>query len=136
MSAYCITRFNCLSTTALLLVLAYASFARAADVKDALEAGWGGERRCEKLDEDEYIRVLRCTFPPNVGHERHSHPASFLYVLNGGQVRMTDATGTREAEAKSDQYRTTEPIEWHEGLNVGDTTLRVLIVEKKYQTDK
>ena len=127
---------NSLSMTALLVMLGCMTVARATEEMDALDAGWADEKRCENLHEDDYIRVLRCTFPPNVGHERHSHPASFVYVLSGGNVQVTDANGTRQLESKTDQYKTNNPVEWHEGLNTGDTTLRYLIVEKKYQYDK
>jgi quercetin dioxygenase-like cupin family protein len=136
MSRDCRARFKGISMTALLVIFACTAAARDADVMDALDAGWAGVRRCEKLHEDDYIRVLRCTFPPNVGHERHSHPASFAYVLSGGHVQITDATGTRQLESKTDQYMANKPVEWHEGLNTGDTTLRYLIVEKKYPTEK
>ena len=50
------------------------SIARAADLPDGLAAGWKGQATCEKLDEYEQVRILRCTFPPGVGHERHAHP--------------------------------------------------------------
>lgn len=119
-----------------LLAAANARTAYAADVPDAMDAGWKGEKRCENLHEDEHIRVLRCTFPPNVGHEPHSHPASFLYVLTGGHGKVTDSNGVREFEVKTDQSRPAKPVEWHEMLNTGDSTLRYLIVEKKYQFDK
>ena len=49
----------------------------------ALCAGWQGERVCELLHEDAQMRVLRCTFPPGVGHEPHYHPPHFGYVLEG-----------------------------------------------------
>jgi hypothetical protein len=102
-------------------------------VPDALTAGWKGERRCESLYEDELIRVLRCTFPPNVGHEAHSHPGTFTYFLSGGRGRITDAQGTRDYDIKTDDFRAGKPIEWHEGLNTGETTQRFLIIEKKYE---
>jgi hypothetical protein len=37
----------------------------AADLPDPLAAGWKGEPVCEKLHEDEPLRILRCSFPPN-----------------------------------------------------------------------
>jgi quercetin dioxygenase-like cupin family protein len=107
-----------------------------AEVVDAINAGWKGEKRCENLYEDAQIRILRCTFPPNVGHERHSHPAFFNYILSGGHGQVTDSSGTREFESKTDQYRAGKAVEWHEMLNTGDSTLRYLIVEKKYEPEK
>ena len=84
-------------TTACLMTL-LSPGAAAADLPDALTAGWKGQKTCEKLFEDEKVRVARCTFQPGVGHERHFHLPHYLYVLGGGRVRVTDATGTREAD--------------------------------------
>lgn len=90
-----------------------------------------GARTCEKLYEDEKLRVLRCTFPPGVGHERHFHAPHYLYVLNGGKVRVTDSQGTRETEVVTGTSRSNARIEWYEILNVGQTTLQYLIVEAR-----
>ena len=114
------------------------SMARAADIPDAGVAGWKGKKTCEVLHEDEKIRILRCAFPPNIGHERHFHPAAFTYVLSGGRLRITDARGTWQRESAhrhrlaTDKYIAGTPVQWHEMLNIGNTTLRFLIVEKKY----
>jgi quercetin dioxygenase-like cupin family protein len=129
-------RLACCYATFAFLTLLLPARSHAADVPDALTAGWKGEKRCEKLYQDEQIRVLRCTFPPNVGHEAHSHPASFSYFLSGGHGRVTDSHGTREFETKTDDFRVGKPVEWHEMVNVGDSMQRYLIVEKKYETEK
>jgi len=108
------------------------STSRSADVPDAVAAGWKGQKICENLHEDAHIRVLRCTLPPNAGHERHSHPPHFGYVLSGGRGRGTSAKGTQDFEDKVGEQWISDAVEWHEGLNVGDTALSYLIVEKKY----
>ena len=36
--------------------------ARADDVPDALSVEWQGKKPCEKLFDDEHVRVARCTF--------------------------------------------------------------------------
>ena len=105
---------------------------RSAGVPDAVAAGWKGQKICENLQEDDHIRVLRCTLPPNGGHERHSHPPVFGYVLSGGRGRNTNAKGTKDFEAETGESYTSEPVEWHESLNIGETPLGFLIVEKKY----
>ena len=95
-------------------------------------AGWKGQKTCEVLDEYEQVRVLRCTFPPGVGHERHAHRrGGFGYVLSGGKMQVTDAKGTQVVEDKVGDHWVSGPIEWHEAVNVGDTTLSYLIVEMK-----
>ena len=98
---------------------------------DPLEAGWNGAAVCEKLHEDRDQRVLRCTFPPGVGHERHYHGPHFGYALAGGRMRITDARGIREVEIATGSSFTSAGVDWHEVLNVGYTTVTYLIVERK-----
>ena len=98
---------------------------------DPLAAGWEGESVCELLHEDDALRVLKCTFPPGVGHERHYHDAHFGYVLVGGRMQITDAGGTRIVDIPDDTTWDSDGVEWHEVLNVGETTSQYLIVEPK-----
>ncbi len=98
----------------------------------ALEAGWKGEKVCELLHEDDMIRVLRCTFPPGVGHERHYHPAHFGYILKGGTMQMTDSSGESEFTGDANTSWQGEGVAWHQAVNIGDTTTQYLVVEKKY----
>jgi hypothetical protein len=104
----------------------------AEDVPDALAVEWQGKKLCENLYEDTQVRVLRCTIPPGAVHVKHSHPASFGYVLSGGQSQVTDSKGTRPGESKTDDYWNGNPIPWHEVANIGTTVQRYLLVEKKY----
>lgn len=99
---------------------------------DPLEAGWNGEPVCVRLHEDEHLRVLRCSFPPGVGHERHYHPPHVGYVLTGGSMQVTDAEGTRTIDIP-DGYTFSNPdgIAWHEALNVGDRESTYLMIEPK-----
>lgn len=103
----------------------------AAPLPDPLAAGWQGRSVCEKLHEDAHQRVLRCTFPPGVGHERHFHPRHFGYALSSGRMRITDAKGTREVEIKAQSNFASDGVDWHEVLNVGDTPVQYLIVEPR-----
>lgn len=99
----------------------------------ALCAGWQGETTCELLSEDAQVRVLRCTFPPGVGHEPHYHPPHFGYVLEGaGQMRNTRSDGVSEPRLAAGAFFSSDVEVRHTALNIGDQTLRYLIVEKKY----
>ena len=102
-----------------------------ATLPDPLGAGWQGKPVCERLHEDARHRILRCTFAPGVGHDRHYHPAHFGYALSGGRMRMTDAEGTREIELKTGSHFRSDGTAWHEVLNVGTTTVAYLLVEPK-----
>ena len=98
---------------------------------DPLEAGWKGERVCELLHEDDSQRVLRCTFPPGGGHERHFHAPHFGYVLTGGRMRIASADGIREVDLRDDLTWTSDGVDWHEVENIGATTSVYLIVEPR-----
>ena len=98
---------------------------------DPLAAGWKGVPVCEKLHEDSDHRILRCAFPPGIGHERHFHDRHFGYALAGGRMRINDANGTREVDLATGSSFSSAGVDWHEVLNVGDTTVVYLIVEPK-----
>lgn len=98
---------------------------------DPLEAGWEGASVCETLHDDRHHRVLRCTFPPGVGHERHYHDRHFGYTVAGARMRITDANGTREVDVPSGSSFASDGIEWHEVINVGGSTGVFLIIEPK-----
>ncbi len=122
---------------ALVLAACASASAQIAPLPMAACAGWEGRRVCETLHEDAMIRVLRCTFPPNVGHEPHFHPPHFGYTLEGGTVR-TRAEGQDNVTRTiaSDGSWAMEAENRHEALNVGDNTMRYLIVEKKYADER
>ena len=98
---------------------------------DPLEAGWKGSPVCEKLHEDADHRVLRCSFEPSEGHERHFHRRHFGYAIAGGRMRITDADGTREVEVATGSSFASEGVEWHEAVNAGESTVVYLIIEPK-----
>ena len=102
-----------------------------AELPDPLAAGWHGQQVCEKLHEDADQRVLRCTFPPGAGHERHYHKPHFGYTLAGGRMRITDASGTREVDLTTGNTAVSEGTAGHEVFNVGETTVVYLVVEPK-----
>jgi mannose-6-phosphate isomerase-like protein (cupin superfamily) len=96
-----------------------------------LQTGWQGKDVCEKLSENAHEQILRCTFPPGVGHEKHKHNANFGYALSGGKMRITDKKGTRIVDLKTNSHFDSTGTQWHQVINVGDTTVVYLIIEKK-----
>ena len=114
-----------------LTLLSIVMLSVAEEPPDPVEAGWGAMSVCEILREDAELRIFRCTFPPGIGHERHFHPRHFGYALSGGTMRITSDGGTREVTLKTGSYFFSEGITWHEGLNVGDTTVSYLMIEPK-----
>ena len=120
-------------TLCLKLSLAADSHSSNSKLPDPLAAGWQGKKVCELLHEDEKQRIVRCTFPPGVGHEKHYHDPHFGYTLAGGTVRITDARGTREATIKTGDTHLSNGTPWHEIVNIGDTTVIYLLVEVKQE---
>lgn len=98
---------------------------------DPLQAGWNNKAVCELLEENENIRVLKCTFKPGVGHEKHYHNRHFGYAIAGSTFRITDASGTREVSSTTGSHFYSEGTEWHKVLNIGDSTAIFLIIEPK-----
>ncbi len=98
---------------------------------EPLQAGWEGQPVCEKLHEDSEHRILRCTFPPAVGHERHFHGRHFGYAIAGGRIEITDASGTQEIDLVTGSSFASDGVAWHEVVNIGDSTIEYLIVEPK-----
>jgi mannose-6-phosphate isomerase-like protein (cupin superfamily) len=98
---------------------------------DPLDAGWNGARVCEKLHEDSDHRILRCSFSPSVGHERHFHDRHFGYAIAGGRMRITDSSGTREVDLATGSSFASDGVAWHEAVNIGESTVVYLIIEPK-----
>ena len=98
---------------------------------DPLQAGWNKKPVCEVMQETESTRVLKCTFAPGVGHERHYHKPHIGYTVAGSRFRMTDTTGTREVQVLTGSSFKNSGVEWHNVLNIGDSTAVFLIIEAK-----
>lgn len=98
---------------------------------DPLEAGWEGSSVCEVLENNSELRVLKCTFPPKVGHELHYHNPHFGYTLVGSKFKIKDSDGTREVNVPTGYSFSKTEISTHEVLNVGDSTAVFLIMEYK-----
>ena len=98
---------------------------------DPLEAGWKGQAVCEVLRDNDELRVLKCTFEPGVGHEKHYHNPHFGYTITGGKFKITDTTGTREIDVPTGYSFSNDKVTSHEVLNIGETTAVFLIMEYK-----
>ena len=98
---------------------------------DPLEAGWNGEKVCQLVEENDHIRVLKCAFLPEVGHEKHYHDPHVGYTLAGGRFIITDESGTREVNVPTGYSFSNDSITSHEVLNIGETTAVFLIIEYK-----
>lgn len=123
----------CLSafSTVLLIIFLLPSCGDKKILPDPLAAGWNDQPVCELLEDSDQWRVLKCTFPPGVGHERHFHDAHFGYTLAGSRFQIKDTTGIREVKVVTGSHFSNDGIVWHEILNIGDSTAVFLIFEPK-----
>ena len=81
--------------------------------------------------ENARVRVLEATLKPGEKEKTHSHPAYVIYVIAGGKVRTHGVDGSvTEAEFKTGDVIYREPVT-HWAENVGDTTIRLELVELK-----
>ncbi|WP_282041096.1 cupin domain-containing protein [Winogradskyella flava] len=98
---------------------------------DPLKAGWNGNAVCEVLKDNKELRVLKCTFEPGVGHEKHYHDPHFGYTLAGGKFKITDESGTKEVDVPTGYSFSKDEVTTHEVLNIGETTAVFMIIEYK-----
>jgi hypothetical protein len=117
--------------TFLLILLLIVSCKQKHKLPDPLEAGWNNEAVCEVIEDNDNLRVLKCTFAPNVGHERHYHNPHFGYTLAGSRFRIKDTSGTRDVNVPTGYSFSKDDITTHEVLNIGDSTAVFLIMEYK-----
>lgn len=84
-----------------------------------------------KLDNPR-VRVFETAVKPGEKENVHSHPATVIYVLEGGKFRNYASDGTvMEAELKTGEVYYRGPLT-HSAENIGTTTIRLVIVELKY----
>lgn len=116
-----------------LILIAFMAFScdEKPNLPDPLEAGWNNQAVCEVVKDNSKVRVLKCTFPPGVGHEKHYHNPHVGYTLTGSRFRITDTTGTRDVNVPTGYSFSKDSITWHQVLNIGDSTAVFLIIEPK-----
>ena len=81
--------------------------------------------------ENSRVRVLEATLKPGDKEKTHSHPAYVVYVIAGGKVRNHAVDGTvSETEFRPGDVIYRDPLT-HWAENIGDTTIRLVLVELK-----
>lgn len=81
--------------------------------------------------DNEHVRVFEAVLPPGAKEKQHSHPRSIVHVIEGGRVRNHTPDGkVVESELVAGTSAWREPlVHWAE--NIGDTTIRLVVVEMK-----
>lgn len=81
-------------------------------------------------------RLLDVVLKPGQKEALHSHPASIVYVLDGGTVRSHPSAGkvTEMTYAKGDVIDRGPLTHWAE--NIGKTTIHLLLIELKNASNR
>lgn len=118
----------------LILILLFPIAAQAQEqLPDTIEAGWKDKPVCEVLYEDDKIRTGTCTYPPGIGQDRHTHGPYFTYVVSGGTLQVKSERGTFESTSTTGNSGKSNGVNWHELENIGETTIKFLFIETKYE---
>jgi quercetin dioxygenase-like cupin family protein len=81
--------------------------------------------------ENDRVRVMEVTFQLGQKIALHSHPDHVAYLLNGGKLKVSTPDGkTEEVEVKTGDVVWFDAVT-HSAENVGDTEIRILVVELK-----
>lgn len=79
--------------------------------------------------ENDHARLCEVTFAPGQKIAPHSHPQHMVYVLQPGKLRITQVGGEAADVDFSAGQVAWIGAETHHAKNIGDTTLKGLIIE-------
>ena len=96
-----------------------------------IDASWKGGKPCELKYENDHIRSVQCAFPPGVGYEPHYYPPHWGYVVEGGAMRLNYGEGDIDRVVPKGFSWWSDGVEWHNAVNIGDTTVVYIIIEPK-----
>lgn len=90
------------------------------------------------LLENEHVRVVEYVLLPGQRDQWHTHPPKVSYVVTEGTLRITTEDGQSFlTEEKSGSASWMEAIGRHFAQNVGQTPVRILLIEvKAAQTER
>lgn len=111
-----------------LLLIAATFMARFSFAADPLEVA---PDMYKLVYENDRVRVMQVTFEVGQAIPEHSHPDHFVYVLEGGSLKITKADGTvADAEVKAGDVIWID-AETHSAVNTGTSAVRLLVTELK-----
>ena len=84
------------------------------------------------LFENEHVRVVEYAVDPGERDGTHTHPPKLSYVLAGGTLRISpEGAEPFLSEEETGATHWSERLGRHDAENVGETTVRILLVEVK-----
>ena len=88
--------------------------------------------RFKPLLENEHVRVVEYVLLPGQRDRWHTHPPKVSYVISGGSLRITtDDSRSFVTDEKAGSASWMQALGQHFAENIGQTPVRVLLVEPK-----
>jgi len=75
------------------------------------------------------VRILQGTYKPGDSSIMHAHPDFALYVLEAGTVELTAEDGGKQNVEFKKDMAVVLPAATHSAKNIGNTTLRLIVME-------
>lgn len=75
------------------------------------------------------LRIIEINYKPGESSGLHSHPQQAVYVIDGGKVELTDASGKKDTFDFKSGMAGLFPSATHSGKNIGNTNLKAVLVE-------
>ncbi len=132
-------RLSIVATCGLSLVaLAACANAVSAPVElETIDAVAVAPERFKVLVENEHVRVIEYQLAPGEKDTPHTHPPKVSYVVSGGRLLISTKDGEAfEADEASGAASWDGARGWHYVENIGDTPVRILLVEVKSANQK
>lgn len=84
------------------------------------------------LLENDHVRVIEYQLAPGEKDAPHTHPPKVSYILAGGRLRIHPAQGEPfDADEVAGEVSWDDARAWHFVENIGETPVRILLVEPK-----
>lgn len=113
-------------------ILLLTSYIVNADTPETLDPVIISPEQYQLKFENEYVRVVEYEILPGEKEKWHVHPTKVAYVLSGGNLKITTASGASFiVDDPTGQVRWQEAVGKHYGENVGNTPIRIVFIEMK-----
>ncbi len=115
------------------LVFAFPVGAHSQHLGNQIDATIASPDMYEVLLENEHVRVVRYRIGPGERDQLHTHPAKVSYIVSGGTLRITLASGESFiVEEDTDSATWLGAIGSHYAENIGMTAVQIVLVEIKF----
>jgi quercetin dioxygenase-like cupin family protein len=75
------------------------------------------------------LRIIEINYKPGETSGLHAHPQQAVYVIDGGKVELSDASGKKDTFDFKSGMAGLFPSATHSGKNIGNTNLLAVLVE-------